>query len=420
MRVAAFAGWFCLGILAAVSASAQVPEIPLTPRELQSALAGASSPGVWSRLYPSRTAQGIVAPLSQGNYRGRWLSASLGDRVGIAQLIGEEGVERYASGRQLKTLLSPFGHRLPIGPDSVYWNPASGRVQVLEAKGGSSLPKRTYRSLQGTNANAIRSAGGVLAHPGATWREKLQSARIIRAAQRGHLQTGVVRTSHVLGTPRATTLLGALNTDNVAREARFLERRLVRRNPELRAAFRTAGLEHAMAHQAYRAANWVPAPDATRGPLRLGSEAMGPSRLGATRLAGSRASGLARFTSRRVVPIGIGFAGASLMAAVSKFANAPISSREFLGTSAGPALVMVFSGAGALIGGLGSSGIGAVPGAAVGAMLALPFQLVLDWVSDRYYRNFNLAHQNAVDHALKVRYFASGSRSGQASPELAE
>ena len=141
----------------------------------------------------------VVAPPYQQDYRARYLSASLGNRVAIAQLIGEEGVERYAEGRGLKTLLSPLGRSTPIGPDSVFRNPLSGRVQVLEAKGGSSALKWTYGSLQGTNANAIRSAGGVLAHSGANWSEKLQAARVIKAAQSGHLETGVIRTSPCTG-----------------------------------------------------------------------------------------------------------------------------------------------------------------------------------------------------------------------------
>ncbi len=416
MRVTACAGLLCLGILLAVPAGPAVADIPLTPRELQSALAGASSPGVWSRLYPSGTAQAVVAPLAQGNYRARWLSASLGDRVGIAQLIGEQGVARYAGGQRLKTLLSPFGHRARIGPDSIYWNSASGKVQVLEAKGGSSVPKWTYRSLQGTNVNGIRSAAGVLAHRGASWREKLQAARVIKAAQHGHLETGVVRTAHVLGTPRAPTPLAGMDVRNVTREARQLERQLVRRNPRLRFAFATAGSRHRVARLVYRTAKRVPAGSLARGPISLSPRAAGYSRLGAVGSGGFRASLFGRLSSRSVLLIGTGLAGVSLAAAVSKFANASISSRELLRASAGPALVMVFAGAGALIGGLTSSGIGAMPGAAAGAALALPFQLGLDWVNHWYHWRFNRAQQYAVDQAIKVMYFGSGSRSGQALP----
>ena len=416
MRVTACVGWLCLGILLAVPAGPAVADIPLTPRELQSTLAGALSPGVWSRLYPSGTAQAVVAPLAQGNYRARWLSASLGDRVGIAQLIGEQGVARYADGRQLKTLLSPSGHRARIGPDSVFWNRASGKVQVLEAKGGSSVPKRTYGSLQGTNVNAIRSAKGVLTHRSASPREKLQAARVIKAAQRGHLETGVVRTAHVLGTPRAPTLSAGMDVGNVTREARQLERQLVRRNPQLRLAFAKAGLQHRVDRLRYRTAKWAPAGSFTRGSNALVPRATVLLRLDAAGRAGSRASQVGRVASRWVLPIGVGLAGGSLTVAISKFANASISSREFLRASADPALLVVFTGAGALIGGLASSGIGAIPGAKAGAMIALPFQLVLDWGIDRYHQSFNRAQQYAVDQAIKVMYFGSGSRSGQALP----
>ncbi|MCY4592004.1 MAG: hypothetical protein OXE86_15905 [Alphaproteobacteria bacterium] len=378
MRVTACVGWLCLGILLAVPAGPAVPDIPLTPRELQSALAGASNPSVWTRLYPSSTALTGAAPLVQRNYRTRWLSASHGDRVHIAQQIGEQGVARYADGRQLKTLLSPFGHRAHIGPDSIFWNRASGKVQVLEAKGGSSVPKWTYRSIQGTNVNAIRSADGVLARSSASLREKLQAARVIKAAQRGHLETGVVRTAHVLGTPRAPTLSARMDVGNVTREARQLERQLVRQNPKLRRVFATAGSQHRVGRLAYRT------------------------------------SQVGRVASRWVLPIRVGLAGASLTVAIAKFANASISSREFLRASADPALLVVFTGAGALIGGLTSSGIGTIPGAAAGAMIALPVQLGLEWVIDRYYRDFHPAQQNAVDQAIKVMYFGTGSRPRQA------
>ena len=410
MRVIACASWLCLGaLLAGGPPGAAAADIPLTPRELQSALAAASGPGVWSRLYPSSTAQTVVAPSAQRNYRARWLSASLGDRIRIAQLIGEEGVARYAAGRQLKTLLGPFGHRAHIGPDSIFWNPASGKVQVLEAKGGSSVLKRTYRSLQGTNVNAIRSAAGVLVHRGASWREKLQAARVIKAAGRGHLETGVVQTSHVLGTPRPPTQAGRMDAGNVAREARQLERRLVRQHPKLRLAFATAGSRHRAARLAYRSATWMPLDSFARGSASVGIDAVGRSRLGVRELAGSRASQVGRFASRWALPVGVGLAGVSLTVAVSKYANASISSQEFLRASADPVLFIVFTGAGAVIGGLASPGIGIVPGAVTGALLALPFQLGIEWVTGWYYRDFNRARQNAVDHAVEVMYFGSDS-----------
>ena len=364
------------------------------------------------------TALTDVAPLARGNYRNHWLSASLGDRVRIAQLIGEEGVSHYADGRQLRTLLGPFGHRASIGPDSIYWNSATGKVQVLEAKGGSSVPKWTYQSLQGTNVNAIRSAAGVLAHRSASWREQLQAARVIKAAQRGHLETGIVRTGHVLGTPRTPTPSG-LDVGNVTREARQLERQLIQRSPGLRLAFAIAGSQHRVDRLAYRTAQWAPA-----GSLARGSNALVPLatvlRLDSAALVGSRASQLGMVASRWILPISLGLAGGSLTVVILKYANASISSPEFVRESAGPAILVVFTAAGALIGGLSSSGIGAVPGAVVGAMLALPFQLGFDWFFDLYYRKFDRAQQIAVDQAIKVRYFGTGSRAEQASPVPAQ
>ncbi len=419
MRLIARACWLGLSILLAVPAGSAVADIPLTPRELQSVLAGASSPGVWSRLYPFETALTDVAPLAQGNYRNLWLSASLGDRVRIAQLIGEEGVSHYADGRKLRTLLGPFGHRASIGPDSIYWNSASGKVQVLEAKGGSSAPKWTYQSLQGTNVNAIRSATGVLAHRNASWREKLQAARVIKAAQRGHLETGIVRTGHVLGTPRTPTPSG-MDVGNVAKEARQLERQLIQRSPRLRHAFAIAGSQHRVDRLAYRTAQWASAGSFPRGSNALGSLATAPFRLDSAALLGSRASHLGMVASRWILPISLGLAGGSMTVVILKYTSASISSPEFVRASAGPAILVVFTGAGALIGGLSSSGIGAVPGAAVGAMLALPFQLGFDWFINLHYRKFDRAQQNAVDQAIRVKYFGTGFRPEQALPVPAQ
>ena len=396
MRAIAFAACMCLNILISISADAQYVDMPLTPREQESALASASSRAVWSKLYPSRTATTVVAPPYQQDYRARYLSASLGNRVAITQLIGEEGVERYAEGRGLKTLLSPLGRSTPIGPDSVFRNPLSGRVQVLEAKGGSSALKWTYGSLQGTNANAIRSAGGVLAHSGANWSEKFQAARVIKAAQSGHLETGVIRTFHVLGTPRAPRQSVGVNFDNVAKEARQIERDLVRRNPKLGAAFRNAGFQHRMDLLAYRGARWMPSRDAIR-----------ESRLVAARLAGFRARQVRQVGYRWLLPVAVGVAGVTVTVAYHQLVSGSISDRKFLHISASPAVLVTFTGVGALIGGVGVLGIGAIPGAAMGAILAIPFQLSLEWAMDRYYRDFNRAQREAVDKAVEVTYLGN-------------
>ena len=402
MRAVAFARWVCLSAVISVAAEAQYLDVPLTPREQTSALANASSRVLWSRLNPTRTAGLVVAPPFQHDYRARYLTASLNDRTAIAQTIGEEGVERYAAGQGLRTLLGPRGHSSPVGPDSVFWNRLSGKVRVLEAKGGSSALKWTYGSLQGTNANAIRSAGGMLSRSGASGSEMLQAARVIRAAQNGHLETYVVRTSHVLGTPRAPVQAGGLNVDNVANEARQIERDVVRRNPKLGTVFRKAGSQHRMDRLTYRRAAsgsrlaWVKPTGLKEIPASAGRPSMAP-------LSRSLSKGFLRVGNRLLLPVGVGVAGVTAIVTYRLYATGAMSYPEFIDNSVGPATFLAFTGGGAVIGGT-LLGIGAIPGAAIGAVLALPFQFDLEWVKDMYYREFNEARREAVDEAVEAMY----------------
>ena len=43
----------------------------------------------------------------------------------------------------------------------------------------------------------------------------------------------------------------------------------------------------------------------------------------------------------------------------------------------------------------------------MGAILAIPFQLSLEWAMDRYYRDFNRAQREAVDKAVEVTYLGN-------------
>ena len=366
-----------------------------TPGEQVSMLSETANPTVWSRLRSGVSeTTAAKAPSNQRNHRTRYLAASLGDRVAIAQTIGEEGVEQYASTRRMKQLLGPRGRSVPIGPDSVYWNRASGRVRVIEAKGGSSPPRRTYGSLQGTNANTVRSAGGLLGSGGASVAEKRQAARVLKAAQGGHLESAVVRTPHVLGTPLAPRQTGATHTGNVAREARLLEHELVRRNPELRPIFLRAGVEHRASRLAYlgttlqRQAGFQ---------LYQGVEFLqlpgGASISGVPAAVGRGLPGALQIADRWIVPVGVGLAGATVAMQVYQLAADNISHEEFVDALAAPAVLLTFSGAGFWM--------GAMPGAAVGMMLALPFQVYI-WL--RNDRQTIEEQQEAFAIALGERY----------------
>ena len=397
-------------VLGPTAVCAQSLEVSLTPGEQTSMLANGASLTAWSRLYPAGTGTAAAAPVYQQDYRARYLSAGLGNRVAIAQTIGEEGVERYAAEQRLRTLLGPRGRSTPIGPDSVYWNRSSGRVRVLEAKGGASAQQWTYGSLQGTNANTVRSARGVLVRSDASAAERLQAARVIKAAQKGHLETAVVRTPHVQGTPLAPRQVGGVHSGNVAREARAIERELVRRNPELRWAFRRAGLQHQTDRLVYLGARSMP--DAVSGaPGTIGRTAAlkgGFHRLPGTVSPGGLVSGgggalrrLWQVGNRWILPVGLGVAGVTVASAYYRYESGSIGYRELVHYSAGSAIFVVFTATGAVIGGISSFGSGAMPGAMIGATLALPVQIYLEWANDRLYGDFSQTQQAAVDKAVE-------------------
>lgn len=317
-------------------------------------------------------------------------------------MIGEEGVERYAAEKRMRTLLSPRGHSIPVGPDSIFWNRSSGKVRVLEAKGGSSALKWTYGLFQGTNANAIRSAGGLLSRSGASRGEMLQAARVIRAAQSGHLETAVVRTSHILGTPRAPRQAGGVNVANVAKEARQIERDVVRRNPKLGVVFRRAGVQHRMDRLTHR----IAASGSRLAPLKPTGLRGISATAGQPGMAPLGRSLLKRFWhvgNRWLLPVGVGVASVTVIVAYYQFATGSMNYPEFIHNSLGPGVFLAFTGGGAVIGST-FLGIGAIPGAAIGAILVIPFQFSLEWVTDMYYRDFNKAQWEAVDKAVEVMY----------------
>ena len=303
-----------------------------------------------------------------------------------------KGVGSLSAERRSKMLLGPKGRSIPIGPDAVFWDPKFGKVQVLEAKGGSSSLKWTYNSLQGTNTNTIRSADGFVRNPGTNRREKVQAARIIKAAQKGHLTTGVVRTKHVFGSPRRAQQVGSLNTDNVAKEARQLERELVRRHPELRKVFRRANFLNNVDRLTYHGAMRT---------SQLGSSIARLSSSSATRLAGLKRIG--HTTGPWFVPLAVSISGVTIVWAHYQYSSGLWSRREFDRSSAGFTISVLFTATGAIVGGT-LLGVGVVPGASLGALAAVPAQIAAEFVVELYYRNFDLQQRRFVDAAVEKFY----------------
>jgi len=432
--------------------SAAGPEsatLPLTSLEQAGLLSGLTSRGLGRGLFPQPVGTIAPKPFIQRDYRPDWLISSPYERTLLAERIGEQGRARFAAERGWNKLIGSRGRTLVQGPDSVYWDPYSGQIRVLESKGGTSALKFTYGSTQGTNTNTIRSAARVLKSARATPAERLAAARVIRAAQKNRLQTGVVRTGHMLGRPDAPQIEGEWSTSRVAREAREWEQRLVRRNPELRAVFREAGTAQVRDMLKYRATQglaalglagagmlgwdayrqgqvtWTMLRDPTlQGTVlpylqtgitfgRLGqSITLG---LGSAAQMGLLGQGqlpvLGRAAGRWFLPMAIGVESLLVVRAYYEYSAGRISQRALYQRATGSATFGAFTVGGAVIGaavGIWISGAGAVPGAAIGAeigaMIAIPVQSAVSWALTRADRRFNEAQGMAFDAALDRVY----------------
>ena len=222
--------------------------------------------------------------------------------------------------------------------------------------------------------------------------KKLQMARLIKAAQKGHLVTGVVKTAHELGKPSDPRQVGSWNTDKIAKEARKMERELVRQHPELRKLFRMANFVHNVDSLKYYGASRL---------SEVGSAATRSLGLSATQQAGLQRIG--RAGARWLPPLAVGVAGVTIVTSYHQFASGLMKPREFYRMGAGPTILVVFTATGAMVG-VVAGGVGAVPGASLGAIVAVPVEVATNWVINRYYRDFDLGQRRLVDAAVEEFY----------------
>jgi hypothetical protein len=175
----------------------------------------------------------------QRDYRIDWMKASLSERIRLAEKIGIQGRARWAEEHGLIKLLGSQDRGIRQGPDSIYENERTGRITAIEAKGGSSPLKMSYKSQQGTNINTVRSAERTLLSDGTTMEEKENAARVIDAAERDKLETRVVRTPHILGSP-GDPVGEQIDTQDVATEASNIKNQVLIKRPELADTFSKA------------------------------------------------------------------------------------------------------------------------------------------------------------------------------------
>lgn len=385
-------GLFLLSAFVPNVVSAKYPYIPFTPLEQVSTLSSVANHNVSKRLFPSKVKRILIGLPHQSDYESDYNRASTEERRKISQGKGERGAARYAGDQRWKTLLSPHGRILGIGPDSAYWDSHSGKVRVIEAKGGSGRTGVFYGVRQGTNRNTIRSAKIVVTSLKASRNEKLQAARIIKAAQKGHLTTGVVATRHQSGSFLDPKLNGRWATRNVAREATQIGQWLARQHPGSRKVLRMANFLHNVDRLKYQSARRL---------SDLGSATARSIGLSATQQAGLRRIGLAG--ARWLPPLAVGVAGVAMVTAYYQFGSGLTSPREFYRSSAGPTILVVFTATGALVGSVGF-GVGAVAGGSIGAMASLPVEVAVDWAIERYYHDFDTRQRQLVDAAVEEFY----------------
>ena len=444
-------------------------DFPLTPQEHATRLRSLAGPGVALRLHSSRpgVASRITMPFYQRSYQRQWSEGSRDSRITsgsplTAEGIGDQGRTRFAAEHGLTMLLESDIRVRGIrqGPGSVYWDPRSGRVVVLEAKGGGSPLKRSFNSWQGTNPNTLWSAQYALEdyRRSGNLPMKVQMARVILAAEKGQLDTRVIRTRHVLGEPNAPGLTG-FDSTQVVREARRARLEMIREYPETREYFREAARDHLWDRKAFRAdrqslgleqrtARGMPVigiaypmelawsmfddPILKGGALPYMHTGLALGRAAqavvfASRMTTTEPSSISnrsakitgiRVAGRAALPISVGVESLELLTAYHEYDLGFISQREFYRRSAGAAIIGVFTVGGAAIGvivGYGAGGMrGVMPGVKAGAKAGAwagevaatspTAQLATDHLLSWYYRDFDEQQLRTVNAAVEMFY----------------
>lgn len=414
---------------------------PLTSLEQAGRLAALTYLGLGRELHPRPTRSLAPQWFFQRDYHSRWMESSSFERTLLAERIGNQGRARFAAEQGWTKLLGSQHRGIRQGPDAAYWNRSSGRLFSLEAKGGSSPLRWSYGSRQATIPNTLRSADFVLGSARSTRAEKLASALIVVAAQQRRLISGVVRTPHALGQPGVPRFYESIDQPSVSSEARAIQKRLLQTDPLMRPLFHEAqrnfsasvwkhriarhggpglGLAGAMmislqaAQETHTA--WAmlqhPAQRSTPLPYLHGAIAVGKwgeaSALGVDAAAGFgllkggwRLSG--RAAGQWFLPIAVGVEGLTLTTGYYEFSTGRIGHREFYRRGTNPAIFLTFASGGAAIG-VWVGGVGAIPGATIGALVAVPVQYFAGWAWDRSDDHLSASQRKVVDLAVERLY----------------
>lgn len=175
-----------------------------------------------AQVAASEVATQVVSPpvrMEPGTFRQQqWSKASPDQRIRLAESLGDEGARAFARSKGWKVVFDGTNRAIPQGLDQVY-RAADGTIHAIEAKGGSSQLGHAYGHPQGSSEWAVESAKRVMRSLGASAGEKDAADTVLKAAAQGKLSVHVVRTSHVLGEPRAAVLIQSVRSSEGAGRA---------------------------------------------------------------------------------------------------------------------------------------------------------------------------------------------------------
>ncbi|GAK48885.1 membrane protein [Candidatus Moduliflexus flocculans] len=139
--------------------------------------------------------EGVRFPLH--NYRNEYIKAGvygMNGRQRIAEAIGNSGARHYAKRAGYQPL---YQGKVGQGQGFDFVYRAGRRIVVIEAKGGSSIPKVYRGALQGTPEYALSVARATLRSNTADFTARQAAKAVIRAYNAGQLDIEVVKTGHV-------------------------------------------------------------------------------------------------------------------------------------------------------------------------------------------------------------------------------
>lgn len=162
----------------------------------------------------------VIDQIEIQDYRDEWLKADLDARKRLGETIAEEGARDLARKNKLAPIFegNPGGvGGYPQGVDQVYISP-KGKVVVFEVKANNSALSQAYGYPQGSPEYTVKAAERMLKSTRSSRAQKEAAEAIILAAEKGLLETHVVRINHVQGSPTGITITKSSGNTHAAKK----------------------------------------------------------------------------------------------------------------------------------------------------------------------------------------------------------